>query len=90
MTSRSRAIVIATLLLLFATAALAQTPPDPGPAANVKQSGQYERAVQSNSSFRAQRIKKECGPISDPQLHQQCVDSFGSEGTSKSTKHRQQ
>ena len=90
MTNRSCAIVIATLLLLFATPALAQTPPDPGAAANVKQSGQYERAVQGNSSFRAKRIKQECGPINDPQLHQQCVDSFGSEGATRSTKHRQQ
>jgi hypothetical protein len=56
----------------------------------VRQSGQYERALHSNSSFRAQRIKKECGPINDPELHQQCVDSFQSEGAPSSTKHRQQ
>jgi hypothetical protein len=89
-TNRSCTIAIASLLLSFAAPALGQTSPDPGAAANVRQSGQYERALQGNSSFRAKRIKQECGPINDPQLHQQCVDSFGSEGASSSTKHRQQ
>jgi hypothetical protein len=89
MISRSSTIFIALLLLLFAAPASGQTP-DAGAAANVRQSGQYERAVHSNSSFRAKRIKQECGPINDPQLHQQCVDSFGSEGAaSSSTKHPQ-
>jgi len=90
MTSRSCTILIAALLVLSAAPASAQTPADPGAAANVRQSEQYERALHSNSSFRAQRIKKECGPINDPQLHQQCVDSFQSEGAPSSTKHRQQ
>jgi len=88
MTSRSSTIVIASLLLSFAAPASGQSP-DPGAAANVRQSGQYERALHSNSSFRAKRIKQECGPINDPQLHQQCVDSFGSGEASSSTKHRQ-
>ncbi len=88
MTSRSSTIVIASLLLSFAAPASGQSP-DPGAAANVRQSGQYEQALHSNSSFRAKRIKQECGPINDPQLHQQCVDSFSSEGASSSTKHHQ-
>jgi hypothetical protein len=33
--------------------------------------------VHANSSFRANRINKECGPINDPQLHASCVASFG-------------
>ena len=88
MTNRSCTIFIASLLLLFAAPASGQTP-DPGAAANVRQSGQYEGALHSNSSFHAKRIKQECGPINDPQLHQQCVASFGSEGASSSTKHHQ-
>ena len=90
MASRSSTVLIASLLLLFAAPASGQTPPDPGAAANVRQSEQYERALHGNSSFRAKRIKQECGPINDPQLHQQCVDSFDSGGASPSTKHREQ
>ena len=90
MNSRSCAILVASLLLLFAAPVSGQSPPDPGAAANVRQSGQYERTLQSNSSFRAKRIQQECGPITDPQLHQHCVDSFTSESGSPSAKHRQQ
>ena len=53
-----------------------QTPPDPGAAANVRQSQQYESLVCSNAAFRAKRIQQECGPISDPQLHQSCLATF--------------
>jgi hypothetical protein len=44
---------------------------------NVRDSERYEAVVHANSSFRASRISKECGPISDPQLHANCVASFG-------------
>jgi hypothetical protein len=43
---------------------------------NVRDSQRYEALVHSNGSFRASRVKKECGPISDPQLHASCVASF--------------
>jgi hypothetical protein len=43
---------------------------------NVIQSERYQRLVHSNRAFRRARIAKECGPISDPQLHQQCLASF--------------
>jgi hypothetical protein len=60
------------------------TPPprvDPGdvnwdPLANLKESQQYDRLLQTNSAFRMARIQKECGPITDPQLHADCVASF--------------
>ena len=48
---------------------------------NVRDSQRYEAVVHSNSGYRAGRIKKECGPINDPQLHASCVASF-SEGSS--------
>ena len=44
---------------------------------NVRDSELYEAVVHANSSFRANRINKECGPINDPQLHANCVASFG-------------
>jgi hypothetical protein len=44
---------------------------------NVMESAQYERLVQTNGAFRAARMRKECGPIGDPQLHAQCIASFG-------------
>ena len=60
------------------------TPPprvDPGdlnwnPLANVKEAQQYDRLLRTNRAFRMARIQKECGPITDPQLHADCVASF--------------
>lgn len=43
---------------------------------NVIESHRYSRLVQTNPRFRAQRMRTECGPITDPQLHSQCIDSF--------------
>jgi hypothetical protein len=43
---------------------------------NVAESERYDRLVETNRAFRQARERKECGPITDPQLHQQCVDSF--------------
>lgn len=43
---------------------------------NVTESQQYDRLLQGNPAFRQARMRKECGPITDPQLHQQCLDSF--------------
>jgi hypothetical protein len=44
---------------------------------NVIESRQYERLLQTNSHFRQARMQKECGPITDPELHQSCMASFG-------------
>jgi hypothetical protein len=46
------------------------------PQQNVLQSERYERLLQTSPSFRQVRMNKECGPISDPQLHADCVASF--------------
>jgi len=43
---------------------------------NVIESRQYDRAVETNRAFRQARMRKECGPISDPELHQSCLASF--------------
>jgi hypothetical protein len=43
---------------------------------NVVDSKQYERKLASNSAFRQARMRKECGPITDPELRQSCLASF--------------
>jgi hypothetical protein len=47
------------------------------PAQNVRKSQQYDYLVATNSSFRAYRMRKECGPIRDAELRNNCVASFG-------------
>ena len=46
------------------------------PQVNVRNSQRYSELVQHDRWFRDARMRKECGPITDPQLHQQCLDSF--------------
>ncbi len=43
---------------------------------NVIQSHRYTRLLESSAGFRHARMRKECGPITDPQLHANCVASF--------------
>jgi hypothetical protein len=43
---------------------------------NVIQSERYDRLLETNRSFRQARVRRECGPITDPQLRQSCLDSF--------------
>jgi hypothetical protein len=43
---------------------------------NVIQSEHYDRLLEANRSFRQARMRRECGPITDPQLRQSCIDSF--------------
>ena len=43
---------------------------------NVIESRTYDRLLETNPAFRQARIQKECGPISDPRLHANCVASF--------------
>ncbi len=73
----------AALMLAVAGTVSAQTMPQNNPAAeaNVKQSEHYSQVVHSSPSFRAKRMQEECGPITDPQLHAQCVASFNGDGT---------
>ena len=40
------------------------------------ESAHYDRLLQTSPGFRMARMRKECGPISDPQLHSQCIASF--------------
>ena len=43
---------------------------------NVIESKQYEHLLRTNPAFRRARERKECGPITDPQLRQSCLTSF--------------
>jgi hypothetical protein len=83
--------VLATALMLALSGGVSaqQTPPDPGAAANVRQSQTYEQVLQGNPSFRAKRMQQECGPVTDPELHASCVASFGGDGAPPSRKSRQ-
>lgn len=69
----------AAALIVAAATASAQAPAQPrneSAQENVKQSEQYERALCGNAAFRAKRIKQECDPITDPQMHESCVATF--------------
>jgi hypothetical protein len=52
------------------------TPPS-GSRQNVIESKQHEELLQTNRAFREARMRRECGSISDPQLHRSCIASFG-------------
>jgi hypothetical protein len=43
---------------------------------NVIESKQYERLLGTNPAFRQARMRKECGPITDPELRNSCLASF--------------
>jgi hypothetical protein len=43
---------------------------------NVIESQRYDRLLETNRGFRQARMRKECGPITDPELRQQCLASF--------------
>ena len=43
---------------------------------NVIASARYDRLLESSMGFRRFRMRRECGPITDPQLHAQCLASF--------------
>jgi hypothetical protein len=43
---------------------------------NAVESKQYERLLKTNPGFRQSRMRKECGPITDPELHKSCIASF--------------
>jgi hypothetical protein len=44
---------------------------------NVRDSHRYEALTHRNASFRADRMRKECGAIQDRRGHAGCVASFG-------------
>ena len=73
-------IAAALLLAISGRVSAQQTPPDPGAAANLRQSQEYEQMLRSNAAFRAKRMQLECGTITDPELQASCVASFQAYG----------
>ena len=59
---------------------------------NVIQSERYDRSLETNRKFRQARMRKECGPITDPELRQSCLASFKQDEPymGSSTPHRRQ
>ena len=45
-------------------------------AANVRASMRYDRLLKTSMGFRRHRMWRECHPITDPQLRQDCIASF--------------
>ena len=43
---------------------------------NIIESRHYDLLLQTNPAFRAARMRRECGPITDPQLRADCLASF--------------
>ncbi len=43
---------------------------------NARESERYDRLLETSRAFREARMRKECGPITDPQLHADCLASF--------------
>jgi hypothetical protein len=71
------AACFATILILpVAGTAMAATSSGWSARANMIQSQRYDRMLETNRAFRHARMRKECGPISDPQLRQNCLASF--------------
>jgi len=54
---------------------------------NVIQSKHCEQALETNRGFRQARMRKECGPITDPELRQSCVTSFNQGEPTKGSSH---
>jgi hypothetical protein len=58
---------------------------------NVIDGKHYERLLKTNHAFRQARMQKECGPITDPELRNNCLASFNQAepylGTSTAPRH---
>jgi len=66
------------------------SPPNWSAGQNVIESHRYDRMLETSRAFREARMRRECGPITDPQLHQSCIASFGQdEPYTCSSTHRQ-
>ena len=76
MSGRIWVCLAAASLIAAAGTASAQSRAGDSAEQNVRASRQYDSLLCSNPSFRAKRIAQECGPVTDPELHQSCLASF--------------
>jgi hypothetical protein len=72
----SMAFAAASLVAIAGIGSALAAPANWSPHQNVVNSQHYTHLIQTNRTFRNARMRKECGPITDPQLRQQCVASF--------------
>jgi len=63
----------------------------PSARRNVIESKRYDRSLETNPKFRRARMRRECGPINDPELRQSCLASFNQDepyvGSSAAPRH---
>jgi hypothetical protein len=66
------------------------SPPNWSARQNVVESQRYDRLLESNRAFRGARMRRECGPITDSELRQECLASFNQDEpyAGSSTVHR--
>lgn len=79
MSISARSLVLAVLLCGLATAASAQNMSyrlGQSPEENNILSQRYDNLLETNWPFRQFRMRKECRPIDDGALHQDCIASF--------------
>ena len=74
----SLALVAGCAIALAVPAAQAQSYNRSGgnPALNNAESARYDRMLEISPGFRQARMRRECGPITDPQLRENCFASF--------------
>ena len=74
----SLALAAGCMIALAVPAAQAQSYDRSGgnPALNNAESARYDRMLETSPGFRQARMRRECGPITDPQLRQSCEASF--------------
>ena len=72
------ALAAGCIIALSIPAAQAQSYDRSGgnPALNNAESARYDRMVETSPGFRQARMRRECGPITDPQLRENCLASF--------------
>jgi hypothetical protein len=70
------AVLVTTSALAISNPAHPQRRSLETPAENVRRSERYDNLLSTNAHFRAYRMRKECGPIRDPELHHSCLTSF--------------
>lgn len=75
-TARSAAGASDTEMVTNRPQAYPQQPTGWSPQQNVLQSDHYTWLLEHNRPFRQARERRECGPITDPQLRQHCLASF--------------
>ena len=70
------ALLAALPLGASAQTAAPQSPANPDVQANQRESKSYDAMLKANPGYRNSRAEKECGPITDDRLRQQCMASF--------------